>query len=155
MDQAKAGRKVALVEAGMIGGACINVACIPTKTLVRSAQVAEVVRHGAAFGAVASGPLIDMAAVAGRTSGVVAEMVDFNLRGFQQSGLELVLGWSRFVEPRVIEVETDAAVGASRAPGSISISAPALPSRRFPAWPTRLHSPMSKRSSSLSCQSGC
>jgi len=107
MDQAQAGRKVALVEVGMIGGACINVACIPTKTLVRSAQVVDLVRHSAAFGAIASAPAVDMAVVARRTAGVVAEMVDFHLRAFKASGLELVLGWGRFVEPRVIEVATD------------------------------------------------
>ena len=50
MDQAKAGKRVAVIEAGMIGGSCINIACIPTKALVRSAEVAETVRHAAVFG---------------------------------------------------------------------------------------------------------
>ena len=36
MDRRKAGKRVAVVEAGMIGGSCINIACIPTKALVRS-----------------------------------------------------------------------------------------------------------------------
>ena len=108
MDQAKAGKRVALVEVGMIGGSCINIACIPTKTLVRSAQVAHTVRHAAAFGTSSSGVTVDMGRVAERTANVVAGMVDINRRAFQASGLELVLGWGRFVEPRVIEVETEA-----------------------------------------------
>jgi probable pyridine nucleotide-disulfide oxidoreductase len=107
MDQAKAGRKVALVEVGMIGGACINIACIPTKTLVRSAQVADLVRHCAAFGVETSAPTVDMARVALRTAEVVAGMVEYNLHAFQASGLDLVLGWGRFVEPRVIEVTSE------------------------------------------------
>jgi pyruvate/2-oxoglutarate dehydrogenase complex dihydrolipoamide dehydrogenase (E3) component len=106
MDQAKAGKRVALVEAGMIGGSCINVACIPTKTLVRSAQVADTVRHGQPFGTDVAGVTTDMARVAARTASVVAGMVDFNLHAFRASGLELILGWGRFVAPRVIEVDT-------------------------------------------------
>lgn len=50
MDQAKAGKRVAVVEAGMIGGSCINIACIPTKALVRSAQVAHLTRHATISG---------------------------------------------------------------------------------------------------------
>ena len=110
MDQAKAGKKVALVEVGMIGGSCINVACIPTKTLVRSAQVADTVRHSEPFGTDVTGVTTDMVRVAARTASVVAEMVDFHLRAFHASGLELILGWGRFVEPRVIEVETDGGI---------------------------------------------
>ena len=45
MDMARAGRRVAMVERGLIGGSCINIACIPTKTLVRSAAAAAVLRH--------------------------------------------------------------------------------------------------------------
>jgi pyruvate/2-oxoglutarate dehydrogenase complex dihydrolipoamide dehydrogenase (E3) component len=104
MDQARAGRSVAMIEAGMIGGACINIACIPTKTLVRSAQVAALVKGSAPFGVTSMTPQIDMARVAARTADVVAGMVDFNRNAFRASGLELVLGWGRFVAPRVIEV---------------------------------------------------
>jgi pyruvate/2-oxoglutarate dehydrogenase complex dihydrolipoamide dehydrogenase (E3) component len=104
MDQARAGRNVAMIEAGMIGGSCINVACIPTKTLVRSAQVAALVKGSAPFGVTSMTPQIDMARVAARTADVVAGMVDFNRDAFRASGLELVLGWGRFVAPRVVEV---------------------------------------------------
>ncbi len=45
MDQAAAGKRVAVVEEGILGGSCINIACIPTKTLVRSAQLAGLARR--------------------------------------------------------------------------------------------------------------
>ena len=61
MDQAKAGKAVAMVEVGLIGGSCINIACIPTKALVRSAQIAELVRQSAPFGTTATGVSVDMA----------------------------------------------------------------------------------------------
>jgi pyruvate/2-oxoglutarate dehydrogenase complex dihydrolipoamide dehydrogenase (E3) component len=106
MDQAVAGKRVAVIEAGMIGGSCINIACIPTKALVRSAEVAATVRHASVFGTKAGGVDVDMRRVAGRTAEVVADMVDYNRRAFAASGFELLIGWGRFVDPRVIEVET-------------------------------------------------
>jgi len=109
MDQATAGKNVAMVEAGMIGGSCINIACIPTKALVRSAQVAELVRRSKAFGVVRDeeAVAVDMRRVAARTADVVAGMVEYNRQAFKASGFELVLGWGRFVAPRVIEVATE------------------------------------------------
>jgi pyruvate/2-oxoglutarate dehydrogenase complex dihydrolipoamide dehydrogenase (E3) component len=51
MDMARAGWRVAMVEhvPEMIGGTCINLACIPTKTLIRSAEVTELVRRAPAL----------------------------------------------------------------------------------------------------------
>lgn len=106
MDQARAGKRVAVIEAGMIGGSCINIACIPTKALVRSAEVAETVRHAGFFGMESGDVRVAMHRVAQRTSEVVADMVDFNRRAFAASGFDLVIGWGRFVASRVIEVET-------------------------------------------------
>src|SRR5688572_25631050 len=47
---AAAGHQVAMIEEGMIGGSCINVTCIPTKTMVRSAKVAAMTKRAADFG---------------------------------------------------------------------------------------------------------
>lgn len=109
MDQATAGKNVAMVEVGMIGGSCINIACIPTKALVRSAQVVELARRSEAFGVVRGNAAVevDMRRVAARTADVVAGMVEYNRQAFKASGFELVLGWGRFVAPRVIEVATE------------------------------------------------
>src|SRR5271154_4033181 len=91
MDQAKAGKKVGMVEVGMIGGACLNIPSDPAQALVRSAQVADTVRRGAAFGVITPEPAIDMARVAARTADVVAGMVEYNRQAFHKSGLELIL----------------------------------------------------------------
>lgn len=108
MDQARAGKRVAVVEAGMIGGSCINVACIPTKTLVRSAGVADLARRAGAFGIETGGVSVAMDRVAARTAEVVSGMVAANAQAFAASGFELAIGWGRFVEPRVIEVPGEA-----------------------------------------------
>ena len=103
MDMARAGRRVAVIERGFIGGSCINVACIPTKALVRSAEVAHLVRGRANFGIEGSKVTIEMPDVAARTAGVVKGMVDLHQRLFTEAGFVLVMGEGRFVEPRVIE----------------------------------------------------
>ncbi|MDS7595403.1 FAD-dependent oxidoreductase [Agrobacterium tumefaciens] len=104
MDKARAGLKVAVVEEGMIGGSCINIACIPSKTLIRSAEVAHNATHVSPFGTRTSAVSIDISVVAARTAAVVAEMVEFNQAGFDASGLELVIGRGAFVGSRTIEV---------------------------------------------------
>ena len=104
MDQARAGRRTAVVEAGMIGGSCINIACIPSKALIRSAEIAKLAERSGEFGTVIDASRLDMAQVAARTAGVVAGMVVLNRKAFDASGFELVLGWGCFVEPRIIEV---------------------------------------------------
>jgi pyruvate/2-oxoglutarate dehydrogenase complex dihydrolipoamide dehydrogenase (E3) component len=108
MDQAKTGRRVAMIEVGMIGGSCINIACIPSKALIRSAEITNFVAHADDFGTTVEGARLNMERVAARTAEVVSEMVHFNQMAFDASGLDLALGWGRFVEPRVIEVTSKA-----------------------------------------------
>jgi len=105
MDQARAGKRVVMIEKGYIGGSCINVACIPSKTLIRSAEIHTLAGEADAFGTGTISTL-DMSAVAARTTHVVRDMVALNRKAFDASGLELILGRGRFVEPRVIEVTT-------------------------------------------------
>jgi pyruvate/2-oxoglutarate dehydrogenase complex dihydrolipoamide dehydrogenase (E3) component len=62
-----AGQTVALIERHLFGGTCVNTGCIPTKTLVASAKVAEMARRAAEYGIDISVPLrVDMARVKAR-----------------------------------------------------------------------------------------
>ena len=68
---AEAGRNVALVEGDRLGGVCVNVGCIPTKTMVASARVAYLARRGADYG-VQTGPItIDLSKVRQRKRKIV------------------------------------------------------------------------------------
>src|ERR1700689_712632 len=69
---------IALVERGMIGGTCINVGCIPTKAMVKSAKVAELAARAAQFGIHIENRKTDMPAVLAHKRSVVAGMVDVN-----------------------------------------------------------------------------
>jgi pyruvate/2-oxoglutarate dehydrogenase complex dihydrolipoamide dehydrogenase (E3) component len=106
---AAAGRSVAIVERKRFGGTCVNNGCIPTKSLVASAQVAHVARRAADFGVALDGPVrVDMKAVKARKDAIVRvsnEGVENSLRG--TAGLTVVVGHARFVGPKAVLVGAD------------------------------------------------
>ena len=109
MDLAAAGQRVAMVERGMIGGTCINVACIPTKTLVNSARLLAITRRAAEFGIDATAsPAINLELLRTHKEDVVGTMVAGQRKSFLASGMELVIGEAHFTGPRTIEVTDDA-----------------------------------------------
>ncbi len=68
------GMKTAIIERKLFGGTCVNVGCVPTKTLVASARAAHMARRGADFGVVIEGPIaVDMKRVKARKDGVVRQ----------------------------------------------------------------------------------
>ena len=99
------GLRVALIERGPFGGPCVNVGCIPTKTLVASARAMHLARRGAEFG-FSTGPLrVDMARVKARKDGIVQASragVETWMRGLAHT--EVISGEARFVAPRTLEV---------------------------------------------------
>ena len=68
------GMSVAIIERKLFGGTCVNVGCIPTKTLVASARAAYMARRGAVFGVVIDGPIdVDMKRVKERKDSIVRQ----------------------------------------------------------------------------------
>lgn len=105
MALANAGHSVALIERGQIGGTCINVACIPTKTMVASAKVVELARRACDFGITLDPPPADLASVIDRKRRVVSAMVDTHWTLFTTTAnLTFLLGTGVFVGERTIEV---------------------------------------------------
>ena len=71
---ANAGRKTAIIERKLFGGTCVNVGCIPTKTLIASARAAHVARNGADYGVAIEGRIsVDMMRVKARKDAVVQQ----------------------------------------------------------------------------------
>ncbi len=104
IDLAKAGRKVALVERGHLGGVCVNSGCTPTKTMVASARAAYQARRGAEYG-VRTGPVsVDLAAVRERKRAMVAGARENYASRLPQAGLDLVEGEARFTGPKTVEI---------------------------------------------------
>jgi pyruvate/2-oxoglutarate dehydrogenase complex dihydrolipoamide dehydrogenase (E3) component len=100
------GLRTAIIERGAFGGTCVNVGCVPTKTLVASARAIHMARRGAEFGFAHSGELrVDMQRVMARKDAIVkssSEGVEAWLRGLKHS--EVIVGEARFTAPRTLQV---------------------------------------------------
>jgi pyruvate/2-oxoglutarate dehydrogenase complex dihydrolipoamide dehydrogenase (E3) component len=103
-ELARGGQRVAVVERGLIGGSCPNIACLPSKNIIHSAKVADLVRHAAAFGLRLGPWTLDMEGVRRRKREMVDRMIAIHKTRFAADGLEFILGEGRFVAPRTIEV---------------------------------------------------
>jgi pyruvate/2-oxoglutarate dehydrogenase complex dihydrolipoamide dehydrogenase (E3) component len=103
-ELARLGQRVAVVEKGLIGGSCPNIACLPSKNLIHSAKVVELVRHAETFGLHIGPWTLDMARVQQRKRELVDGLIAIHKARFAADGLEFILGEGRFVAPRTIEV---------------------------------------------------
>ena len=100
----RAGRRTAVVERRWVGGACPNIACMPSKSEIRSAEVAHLARNGAQFGTTTGAVKVDMAKVVARKRDMVKAQVAAHLQNYKESGAELIMGGGRFVAPNTLEV---------------------------------------------------
>jgi pyruvate/2-oxoglutarate dehydrogenase complex dihydrolipoamide dehydrogenase (E3) component len=98
--------KTAIIERNRFGGTCVNVGCIPTKTLVASARAAYLARRGQEFGVVIDGSVeIDMKRVKARKDAVVQQSRDGLANWLKNMpGLKVYEGHGRFEGPRTIRV---------------------------------------------------
>jgi pyruvate/2-oxoglutarate dehydrogenase complex dihydrolipoamide dehydrogenase (E3) component len=103
-ELARWGQRVAVVERGLIGGSCPNIACLPSKNVIHSAKVVEFVRHAAAFGLRLGPWTLDMTGVRQRKRELVDGMIAINKARFAANGLEFILGEGRFVAPGTVDV---------------------------------------------------
>jgi pyruvate/2-oxoglutarate dehydrogenase complex dihydrolipoamide dehydrogenase (E3) component len=101
---AKKGLRTAAIERKYIGGACPNVACLPSKNVIHSAKVASLFARHREFG-IETGPVsIDMAGVYERKRQMVESIVQIHLDKYRAAGDEIILGEAAFVAPRTLRV---------------------------------------------------
>ncbi len=96
--------RTAVVERGLVGGSCPNIACLPTKNVIHSAKVADFVRHDRDFGSGTAPASVDIAEVRARKRRMVDGLVSMHIDKYKESGAELVFGEGSFVGPSTIEV---------------------------------------------------
>src|SRR5271166_6356661 len=101
---ARSGRRTAVVERRWIGGSCPNIACLPSKNEIWSAEVAHLAHHAAHFGTTTGPVATDMAKVRQRKRDMVNREIDFHLQQYKTTGAELIMGGGRFVAPKTLEV---------------------------------------------------
>jgi pyruvate/2-oxoglutarate dehydrogenase complex dihydrolipoamide dehydrogenase (E3) component len=98
-------RRTVMVERGLLGGACPNVACLPSKNMIWSAKVISLARRGMEFGLKTDSLSVDMAAVQRRKRAMVSELRELHANHTNSSGAELIMGLARFVATRTVEIE--------------------------------------------------
>jgi len=103
---ANAGRKTAIIERKLFGGTCVNVGCIPTKTLIASARAAHVARNGADYGVAIEGRItVDMMRVKARKDAVVRQSNEGVTQWLRNTpNLTVLEGHARLEGPRTIRV---------------------------------------------------
>jgi pyruvate/2-oxoglutarate dehydrogenase complex dihydrolipoamide dehydrogenase (E3) component len=97
------GQRVAVVERKYVGGSCPNIACLPSKNIIHTAQFAHNVRRSEEFGISVDSFRVNMPAVRERKRKMVQGLVDTHLALYKQSGAELIMASGRFVGPKTIE----------------------------------------------------
>ncbi|HEX3655632.1 MAG TPA: FAD-dependent oxidoreductase [Pirellulales bacterium] len=105
---ASQGQKTAVVERAMVGGACPNIACLPSKNVIYSAKAVSLVHPTRGLGVVTGPVRVDMAGVARRKWQMVNELVEMHLGKFRASGAELIMGDAQFTEPKTVRVTLNA-----------------------------------------------
>lgn len=98
------GKKVAIVEKESLGGVCLNWGCIPTKALLKSAQVYEYAKHAADYGIEIQNPVHNFGSVVKRSRGVADKMskgVQFLMK---KNKIDVIMGFGKLLAPGKLEI---------------------------------------------------
>lgn len=101
------GKNVAIVEKAELGGICLNWGCIPTKALLKSAQVFEYLKHSADYGITVKDSAADFEAIVKRSRGVASNMskgIEFLMK---KNKITVIKGAAKLTAPKKVEVDTD------------------------------------------------
>jgi len=98
-----ANERVVVVEQRYVGGSCPNIACLPSKSIIQGASIAQIVATSEALGTRIS-RTVSMREIQARKRTMVDDLVQLHLNRFATSGCELVMGRGSFIAERTIEV---------------------------------------------------
>ena len=105
---AQLGKKTAIIEREFLGGVCLNVGCIPSKALLKNAEVAHTLRErGNEFGFKVDGLTLDYSAAVKRSrrvSGRLVKGVGFLMK---KNGVDVHMGRAAFTGPKTITVKNE------------------------------------------------
>jgi len=101
---AQYGLRVALVEKERPGGVCLNWGCIPTKAMLRSAEVLETLQHSSDFGIQVDNVRLDYPKVLQRKDSIVKGLTDGVGQLLKANGVSVYNGHARFTSPNTVEI---------------------------------------------------
>ncbi|MGE5509360.1 MAG: dihydrolipoyl dehydrogenase [Chitinophagales bacterium] len=102
---AQLGARVQLIEEAALGGTCLNVGCIPTKTLLHSAHLYTEIKKAKTYGIEVQGASLNLAAVLARKDQVVRRLTGGVAGLLRQAGVEVVKGKARLVAKDRVALE--------------------------------------------------
>jgi pyruvate/2-oxoglutarate dehydrogenase complex dihydrolipoamide dehydrogenase (E3) component/uncharacterized membrane protein YdjX (TVP38/TMEM64 family) len=96
---------VTLVESHKMGGDCLNFGCVPSKALIKSARIAEQMRHAHRYGLTPSQPDYSFKSVLARVHGAIAAIEpNDSVERYSGLGVDVVQGHARIVDPWTVEI---------------------------------------------------
>jgi dihydrolipoamide dehydrogenase len=101
------GKKVAIVERESLGGICLNWGCIPTKALLKSAQVYEYAKHAADYGIKVENPMHEFDAVIKRSRGVAEKMSKGIAFLMKKNKIDIIMGNGKLLTANKIQVTAE------------------------------------------------
>ncbi|MEO9624504.1 MAG: FAD-dependent oxidoreductase [Qipengyuania citrea] len=97
--------KVTLVEANKMGGDCLNTGCVPSKALIKSAKVAEQMRHADRYGLKPVEPEVPFRETIERVMGAIRTIEPHDsVERYTGLGVDVVEGYGRVVDPWTVEI---------------------------------------------------
>lgn len=99
-----AGADVAIIDPGPLGGLCILRGCMPTKTILRSAELAALMRRAKEFGLSSVDVKGELSAIVDRKNRLVHEFADYRIQQLRDPTFTLYESAARFLSPHVIQV---------------------------------------------------
>lgn len=131
---AQLGMSVAVVERAELGGVCLNWGCIPTKSLLKSAQVVEYAQHAEAYGVKIEKAEPDFDAMIARSRGVADKMSKGIQYLFKKNNITVISGTGKLLPGKKVEVSTETGETATYEAQHIVLATGAR-SRQLPAIP--------------------
>jgi dihydrolipoamide dehydrogenase len=107
---AQLGLRVAVVERAQLGGICLNWGCIPTKALLRSAEVFHLIHRAGEFGLSVKEVGFDLAAVVARSRAVAKQLSNGIGHLLKKNKVTVLAGVASLPRPGVVAVKTDTGV---------------------------------------------
>ena len=98
--------KVTLIEAGEMGGDCLNTGCVPSKAIIKSAKIAQQIRHGENYGLENTTPQFSFKKVMARVHQVIADIAPHDsIERYTNLGVEVLKGYGKLIDPWTVEIK--------------------------------------------------
>jgi dihydrolipoamide dehydrogenase len=101
------GKKVGVIEKESLGGICLNWGCIPTKALLKSAQVFEYITHAKDYGISVKDPQVDFPEMIKRSRGIADGMSKGIQFLFKKNKIDTIMGFGKLLPGKKVEVSND------------------------------------------------